>query len=355
MNLDETFERRAYLLLLAAVTVLFLLLMRPFLGPVFWAVVIGLLFQRLQRALSRRLGGRESLAALLTLTVCLLGAVVPGLLLLAAFFREAVVLYQRLTRGELDVAAWLDRLQGLVPGLQGLLERVGVQVGDFKGQLTQAAVASSRMVAEQAVQFGQDAFGLLFGLVLMLYLAFFMLRDGPRLVELLVWALPLGDARERRLFERFAAVTRATIKGNFIVAAVQGGLGGLIFWVLGLPSPVLWGVVMTILSLIPVVGAGLVWLPAALYLFATGAWIEGAVLVAFGAGVIGLVDNALRPILVGRDAKLPDYLVLLSTLGGLSLFGMNGFVFGPLVAALFIAVWQEFAADPALRGVARED
>ncbi len=151
--------------------------------------------------------------------------------------------------------------------------------------------------------------------------------------------------RESLLFKKFAEVTRATVKGNLVVAAVQGTLGGLIFLALGIPGALLWGVVMTLLSLIPVVGAGLIWAPVALYLFAVGEWVQGLILAAFGAVVIGLVDNILRPILVGRDTKLPDYMVLLSTLGGFVLFGMNGFVVGPLIAALFVTFWQIFVRE----------
>jgi predicted PurR-regulated permease PerM len=126
---------------------------------------------------------------------------------------------------------------------------------------------------------------------------------------------------------------------------VQGALGGFIFWALDIPGPVLWGVVMTVLSLIPIVGASLIWLPVGLYLLATGATTDGIILIAFGAIVIGLVDNILRPILVGRDTKMPDYLILLSTLGGFSVFGMTGFVLGPLIAALFLTFWEIFTRE----------
>ena len=195
------------------------------------------------------------------------------------------------------------------------------------------------------MQLGQGTLQFFISLALMIYLAFFMLRDGPQLIGKLVHALPLGDERERRLFDKLAEVIRATVKGNLAVAAVQGTLGGLIFWALGIPGAFLWGVVMTLLSLIPVVGAGLIWLPVAIYLFATGEWVKGLILFGFGAAVIGLVDNVLRPILVGRDTKLPDYIVLLSTLGGFALFGISGFVIGPLVAAMFVTFWDIFASE----------
>jgi predicted PurR-regulated permease PerM len=165
------------------------------------------------------------------------------------------------------------------------------------------------------------------------------------LIDLLVKALPLGDERERKLFTKFAEVTRATVKGNIVVAIVQGTLGGIIFALLGIPGALLWGVVMAFLSLIPAVGASLVWLPVSIYLYATGSWIAATILVGYGAIVIGLADNVLRPILVGRDTKLPDYLVLFSTLGGMSLFGITGFVLGPLIAALFLVFWNIFMTE----------
>ena len=134
-------------------------------------------------------------------------------------------------------------------------------------------------------------------------------------------------------------------KGNIVVAASQGALGGLIFWVLGIQAPVLWGVLMAFLSLLPAVGASLIWMPVALYYLATGAVAQGAILIAYGIFVIGLVDNLLRPLLVGKDTKLPDYMVLISTLGGMSLFGLTGFVIGPAIAALFVATWGLFTQD----------
>jgi predicted PurR-regulated permease PerM len=135
------------------------------------------------------------------------------------------------------------------------------------------------------------------------------------------------------------------VKGNLVVAILQGALGGLIFWILGVHAPVMWAVLMSVLSLLPAVGCAMVWLPVALYFFATGAIVSGVVLILYGLFVIGLVDNALRPILVGKDTKMPDFLVLLSTLGGLAVFGPNGFVVGPLIAALFIAAWDLSAAS----------
>src|SRR4029434_8164744 len=147
-----------------------------------------------------------------------------------------------------------------------------------------------------------------------------------------------------RRFSKFATVIRATVKGTIVIAILQGTLGGVIFWFLGIRAALLWAVLMAFLSLLPAVGAALVWVPVAIYFLVTGAVWEGLVLIAYGALVISLVDNFVRPILVGADTKMPDYVVLISTLGGLEVFGMNGIVLGPVIAAMFIVVWDIFAA-----------
>ena len=149
---------------------------------------------------------------------------------------------------------------------------------------------------------------------------------------------------KRHLFAKFTTVVRATVKGNIAVAAMQGALGGAIFSFLDIQGALLWGFVMAFLSLLPAVGAGLIWAPVAIYFLLTGSLWQGITLIAFGVLVIGLVDNVLRPILVGKDTQIPDYVVLISTLGGMVLFGLNGFVIGPVIAAIFIAAWDLFSS-----------
>jgi predicted PurR-regulated permease PerM len=165
------------------------------------------------------------------------------------------------------------------------------------------------------------------------------------MLEAIIRALPLGDERERALFAKFAEVSRATIKGTLVIGIVQGFLGGIMFSILGVTGAVFWGVVMVILSILPIVGASIVWVPVAIVLLINGAWIKALVLAIFGAVVIGLIDNILRPQLVGRDTKMPDYIILLSTLGGLAVFGISGFVIGPVIASLFLAVWVMFEEE----------
>ena len=343
--MNDKLEKRAFLLLLACITFLFFYLLKPFFAPLFWSCAISLVFFPVYERFEAWWGHKPNSSALATLLVSICVLVIPVILVSLSFVQEAADLYQRIDSGELKPGTILDRVQEALPPLQALLERVGVDMNSIKENAASTAVAASRFAAQHALSIGQGTFTFFLHLGLMLYLTFFLLRDGRKIIRLLIRALPLGDERERLLFAKFAEVTRATIKGNLVVAAVQGALGGIIFAVLGLPGPVLWGVLMAVLSLIPAVGAGLIWAPAAVYLFATGDWVSAVVLVVYGLLVIGLADNLLRPILVGRDTKLPDWLVLLSTLGGLVMVGINGFVIGPLIAALFVVFWQIFSTD----------
>ncbi|MGD8275606.1 MAG: AI-2E family transporter [Thiohalocapsa sp.] len=343
--MNQKLEQSAFLITLAFVTAVFGLLLVPFWAPLLWACIIAVLFHPVQLRLEKRWGKRPNAIALTTLLACVVLVVIPVLVLFASFVQQGLAIYQQIEAGELQPGKYVDQVRSAFPALQSLLERFDIDTDTLRENAGKAAVAAGQFLARNALAFGQGAFGFVLELALMLYVAYFLLRDGRALVEMLIEALPLGDERERLLFQKFAEVARATVKGNLLVAMVQGMLGGLIFWILGLPAPLLWGVVMTALSLIPAVGAGLVWLPAALYLYAVGDWLSASVLIAYGVLIIGLADNVLRPILVGRDTKLPDWMVLLSTLGGIAMVGINGFVVGPLIAVLFVAFWQIFSRE----------
>ncbi|MEH6560658.1 MAG: AI-2E family transporter, partial [Marinobacter sp.] len=272
------------------------------------------------------------------------------LVLVTSLVAEGLGIYQQIQDGQIKPGEYIDQVNQSFPAIQSSLAQFDISFGEIRDRVVSLFVGGSQFLAKQALGVGQNTFQFFLGLALMVYLAFFLLRDGNKLVDLLIRALPLGDERERLLFAKFAEVTRATVKGNLLIAIIQGALGGIIFWLLGIGGALLWGVVMAIFSLLPAVGAALVWVPAAIYLAAVGDVTQALVLTAFGVVVIGLADNLLRPILVGRDTKLPDYIVLLSTLGGIAMFGINGFVMGPLVAALFMAFWgifiREFSEEP---------
>jgi len=331
-----------FIALLILVTVAFIALLSGFFQPIFWAATVGIIFLPVQHFLERRLAGRTSVAAVLTVILIFFTVLVPALVIASAVVREATQLYGQIQSGEIDPGFVLRWLQEMTPQLVGWAERVGINVEELPDKLSVAAVKGSQFVGALALTAGQNIARFMVMFFLMLYLLFFVLRDGDQILEQIIRALPIGDHRERALFAKFAEVSRATIKGTLVVGLVQGLLGGLTFWALGINGAVFWGVVMVLLSILPLIGASLVWVPAAIYLIATGAYIKAGIMVVVGVVIIGLVDNLLRPVLIGRDTKMPDYLILLSTLGGLTMFGISGFVIGPVIASMFLAVWVMF-------------
>lgn len=328
--------------LLPAVTLALVWILIPFYGPILWGTIIALIFAPLNRRLLPRLGQRRTLAALVTMLVVLLVAILPFALVTASLAREAAGVYEKLQSGEWNPAMELRRLFDALPGsLTVWLDRLGW--GDFdtvQREVTASLARATQFIAEQALGIGQITIEFVTGLFITLYLAFFLIRDGEKLAHSALRTMPFAPAHQRELLGKFSTVIRATVKGNLMVAALQGLLGGLAFWALGIGAPLLWGVLMAFLSLVPAVGAALVWAPVALYLMMSGASLEGAALLAFGVLVIGLVDNLLRPVLVGKDTRLPDYVVLMTTLGGMAVLGINGFVLGPAIAAMFVALWH---------------
>jgi predicted PurR-regulated permease PerM len=339
-NNNNNPQRTFFFVLLFAVTLAFLWLIRGFLQPIFWAIAFGIIVFPLHVWLVQRMRGRESLAAGASVLLLVVVVILPLIGIGAAVTNEAAGLVQRVSAGGVDIDSRYRRVQDSMPSVIGLLQRLGIDPEKLEGQLSTAAVNISSFIASSALSIGKDSLRATIFFFLMLYLLFFFLRDGTKLLEGLVRALPLGDTRERELFARFAQVSRATIKGTLVVGAVQGLIGGVTFAFLGVSAPVLWGVMMALASLVPAAGPALVWLPAAIILIASGHVAGGIVLILVGVFVIGLVDNLLRPVLVGRDTKMPDYLILLSTLGGLAGFGFAGIVIGPIIAALFLSIWQ---------------
>jgi predicted PurR-regulated permease PerM len=310
-------------------------------------VVIAIIFAPLNRRLSVAIGVRRNLAAILTVGLIVTIVILPLSAVGASLAQEAGGMYKKIQSGELDMVRLFRQVVDTLPSwISELMNRFGIaSLGALQERLSAGLLKGSEFLAGQAINIGQSTFEFVVNLFVMLYLLFFLLRDGDWLGLRVRRALPLRDKQLDALLRKFNVVIRATVKGNMLIALLQGALGGLIFWLLGVNGALLWAVVMAFLSLLPAVGAGLVWIPVALYLLATGAIWQGVTLIAYGALVIGLVDNLLRPILVGKDTKMPDYVVLISTLGGIEVFGLNGFVIGPVIAAMFIAVWDLYSAS----------
>ncbi len=344
---------RAFLVLLAtAISAVFLVMIRPFLMALLLAGIFSSLCQPLYRWLVGTCRGHRSAASLLTIVLIVLVVIIP----LGGFF--GVVTSQALKVTDtvakqlpsdvqnLDqLESWFtglpfyDKLQHFVSGLpfhdQLTLDRQTVLT-----KASQAVQWLSGFLISNLSAATTGTLQFLFMLGLMLYSMYFFLMDGDKLVDLILYYLPLEDEEERRLLDKFRSVTRATLKGTAVIGILQGALAGLALAVAGIPSPVFWGTVMVVLSLIPGIGTGLVWIPAAVILAAGGHWFAGIALAVFCAVVVGSIDNILRPRLVGQDTRMPDLLILLATMGGILMFGILGFIIGPIVAALFVTVWE---------------
>ena len=341
---SSSLEDKSFLLLLVVVSLAFFWVLWPFYGAVFWGAVFAIMFNVLFLRLLREMPHKRTVAALLTVSIILVLVILPVGLISALLTQEAASVYQRVQSGELSFGRFFQQIHSALPGwVTGILDRSGLQnLSKIQERVTSSLTQGSQFIAAQALSIGQNAFDFFVSFFIMLYLLFFFLRDGGALSRRIKEAIPLEGEIKRQLFGKFTTVIRATVKGNIVVAVLQGALGGMIFWFLGIHAPVLWGTLMAFLSLLPAVGAAIVWIPVAVYFLVTGAIWQGVLLIAYGVLVIGLVDNILRPVLVGKDTKMPDYVVLVSTIGGMSLFGLNGFVIGPVIAAMFMAAWDIF-------------
>ncbi|MCC2690011.1 MAG: family transporter [Rhizobiaceae bacterium] len=340
----RSIEDQTFLWLLVATSAAFALVVWPFYGAVLWAIVGAIVFSPLHRQLFRATGQRAGLTAALSVLIIISIVIVPVMLIASSLALQATALYESIDTGKLNVGQHLRDAGNVLPTwMKDLLASFGLTSLDAVRERLSAIFSQFlQALVARAVTVGQSTLDFIVSMGVMLYLLFFLFRDGSSLTQRIRSAVPLRAGQRDALLEKFAVVVRAIVKGTVLVAALQGALGGLIFWLMAIPAPVLWGVMMGFMSLLPAIGSSLVWLPVALYLIATGSVTKGLVLIAFGTLVISLVDNLLRPALVGKSTRIPDYLVLITTLGGLSLFGLNGFVIGPAIAAMFIAVWDIF-------------
>ena len=333
-------SRIAFLLVLASViSILFLRLIWSFLLPLLMAAVLSGIAHPFYRRLLGLTGNRKAIAAGVTVSVSLLLIIVPLLMFLGMLVNEAIGITESardwVARQEEKPGSLQQKIQEhqslkrLLPYQDKILEKAG-QLAARTGTFVAAGLATGAR--------GTAEFFLM--LFVMLYAMFSFLIDSRSILNAALRSTPLSADDKARLLGTFASVGRATLKGTLIIGIVQGGLAGLSFWVAGIDGAIFWGAVMAVLSIIPGVGTALVWVPAVIYLALDGQ-IGAAVGVALWCAIIvGTADNLLRPILIGKDTKMPDLLVLVTTLGGLMLFGAAGIVVGPIVGALFITVWD---------------
>ena len=331
-----------FILILLMVTWAFFDVIAPYYSAILWAAILAIIFYPLKNKLRDKFADRNVLASLVTLLIICLIVFTPLAIILSSLAIEINMVYGKLqqhnTQFPVVIAGLFEHLPAWARHF--LAEHDLDNATQIQEKLSGVALKGGQYLAGSAFLIGKGTFGFTVSFGIMLYLLFFLLKDGPYLVRLTMEALPLSKYMKHHLFAKFAAVSRATVKGTVVVAIVQGVLGGLAFYIVDIDGSILWGALMAFLSLIPAVGSAIIWVPATIYLFATDQLWQGFFMIGFFVVIVGLADNILRPLLVGKDTKMPDYLILITTLGGMEIYGINGFVLGPLIAALFIACWN---------------
>ena len=335
----ETVNQSVLMLLVLFISALFLSMIRNFLMAIFLAGIFSALAYPMYKRFTGWFGGRRAPASGLTILIILFVILIP----LGGLF--GIVTSQAIKVGS-NVKPWIEkqiaepdalaaRLSGL-PFAENIFEHREVilqKAGEAVGRV-------SSFLIDHLSSFTLGTINVVFMLFVLLYTMFFLLMDGDKLLFKILYYLPLEDEDEHRILDRFTSVTRATLKGTAVIGVLQGGLSGIAFAVVGIPSAIFWGTIMTVLSIIPGIGTALVWIPAAVILAGSGAIYKALGLTVFCAVVVGSLDNILRPALVGKDTQMHDLMIFFGTMGGIFMFGVPGIIIGPIISALFITLWD---------------
>jgi predicted PurR-regulated permease PerM len=329
-----------FFIVLAAVTFLFLYLLKPFFFPIFWAVVIAGIFQPLYRRINRRLQSPNLSTIIIFLFIALIILLPLGTVGKLAF-TESFQIYETLKPGTRNIDQNFQRIIGAIAD-NPLADSLHID----KGLLSEKAAEIIRSIANYIFvnlkELTQNTLGLLVMLAIMFYTLFFFIRDGDKFFQSAIRIFPLGMGRERLLYERFILTVRATLKVTLIIGGIQGVLGGILFLITGIEGALIWGLLMILMAVVPVVGCSIIWAPAGILMLINGYIWEGTLILGAGVLVISMIDNVLRPILIGKDVAMHPLLIFLSTLGGIGLFGFSGFVIGPIITSMLLAVWDMY-------------
>jgi len=329
--------------LFIAITYFLYRVFAPFFSALLWAVVLTVVFFPLFRLILARVRGRRTAAAIITCVLILLLIVLPVILLGVLITQQSIALYQSIQGNAVSMSAVTERLQELQsrPAFQWLSAQarkwLGTDSVDLQAYLREALSSISRFLVDYGPSVLKGVGGLLMNFFLIFLAMFFLMRDGPALMEVIRSSSPLPEAYEQEIYRKFEDVSYATFYGSLLTAIAQGGVAFLLFLLLGLPAPLFWGAMVSLVSLVPIVGAFLIWLPWATYLLLAGQTVRGIVLLAVGGLVVSSIDNVLKPLIIKGRTDMHPLLVFLSVLGGLQVFGFLGILLGPLLVALFVS------------------
>ena len=329
-------SQNAYYLLLTLITILFVSLIFNFAAPILWSIVVSIIFYPLYEKLLL-MTNKKSLSSMLSLILILLLVIMPSIAVLGLIGNELINFIN--SSENYSFAQYFQMIPN-ESAINQLIAWSGLSINDLIEKADDFLISASKMLYQSVSTISANVINFFVSLFIFVYLTFFFLRDGEKILQHCMDAFPMKNEDESYLLDQFQKTTRATIKGTVIVALAQGFLGYLTLLLIGINGALIWGAVMALLSIVPAVGTVLVWLPIALVLFLNGEIMDASLLIFSGVFIIGMIDNLLRPILIGKETKMPDYLILLTTIGGISIFGITGFIVGPIIASLFISIWS---------------
>lgn len=336
---DGTSRNIHYYIFLGLVTAGFVFILLYFFFPVFWAAVIAGMFHPLYRRLHRRL--TASLAAGMVFVIISILVILPVGLIGGLLLAESNQILQAMNGGDIqfdkNIRLFLNKIEGSF-----VFSHLGLSEEFLRERLSEAIKGIANYLLVHLTGITQDTISFLVKFFIMLYCLFFFLRDGDKLKDMVLRLKPFGGDIERFLYNRLLATTYTTVKATLLIGGIQGIMGGAVFLITGIEGALLWGIIMMVASVLPVVGSAIVWAPAGVIMLLGGHVWEGILILAYGAGVISLVDNLLRPLLIGRGAQIHPLIIFLSTLGGIMVFGFSGFILGPVISSLFLSAWSVY-------------
>lgn len=334
--------RKSFLLgLVVVVSLAFGWMLQTFLMTILLSAIFSGLVYPVYARLAAALNGRKPLASAITLVGIVLLVILPLIALLTVVINQAISVtssIQPVVARIINEPSYLDQQLQRVPALERLApyrDQIVARAGDALNLVGAFFIASVSEATRMTVTF-------VFHFFIILYTTFFLLMDGPAMLDAILGYLPLKPRDAAQMKERFVSITRATVKGTIVIGIIQGVLSGIAFWAVGIPDVLFWTAMMIVLSILPLIGSALVWVPACLFLAIAGHMGRALLLALFCSLIVGSVDNLLRPRLVGQDTKMHDLLILFSTLSGIVVFGPLGFIIGPILAGVFLTAWQLF-------------
>ena len=322
------------------VTIAVFYIMTPFIYAVFWAIILAGLFMPVYKKVEKKLHQPTFSATIVLLLICFI-FILPFVFIVSLLLKESMDIYQGMSDENSQITVYVQKFAELIKH-NPYTDSLHLDDVTLTEKISQLSKSVAGYIFDTLKSFTQNTLQFIVQLGVMLYALFYFIRDGEKFLNSILRFLPLGKGRDRILLAHFQKTANSTLKVTLIIGGIQGLLGGLLFLFTGIQGALLWGAVMIITAVIPVVGCALVWAPAGIFMMIMGNLWAGIFILAFGSLVISMVDHFLRPILLGKDVSMHPLLIFLSTMGGIIVFGFSGFIIGPIIMSMAMAVWQMY-------------